>query len=195
MKKVWVCFAVVLLLSVPALASANLLVNPSFEVGNPGYHGGLYDGWTFSGNSGIDHTGGAFGGTAEDGNQFAFLQMVSSISQTFTLASSSSVSADFWESVRTSWGNQSQVIAVSLDGTQVGLFPAASLTSMTQETTNPLVLSAGPHTLTFTGTGGTGGDTTAFIDNVNLVTPLPSALLLFAPGLAGLAAIRRRFKK
>ncbi len=27
------------------------------------------------------------------------------------------------------------------------------------------------------------------------VVPIPGALLLFAPGLAGLAAIRRRFKK
>jgi hypothetical protein len=36
------------------------------------------------------------------------------------------------------------------------------------------------------------------IDNVKMEAssvPLPSALLFFGPGLAGLAAIRRRFKK
>jgi choice-of-anchor C domain-containing protein len=36
----------------------------------------------------------------------------------------------------------------------------------------------------------------AALDNVRVdAVPLPSALLLFAPGLAGLAAIRRRFRK
>ncbi|MCX5807733.1 MAG: carbohydrate binding domain-containing protein [Proteobacteria bacterium] len=40
--------------------------------------------------------------------------------------------------------------------------------------------------------------TAYFLDNVsvtNAPVPIPSALLLFAPGLAGLAAIRRRFTK
>jgi hypothetical protein len=130
---------------------------------------------------------------AEDGNQFAFLQMVSSISQSFNLPSSSNLGVDFYMELRTSYGDSTQQVAVSLDGTQVGLFPAASLTSWTLETVNFGTISAGEHTLSFAGTGGSGGDTTAFVDNVHLVTPLPSALLLFAPGIAGLAALRRKY--
>ena len=53
MKTLWMCLVVVALFSLPALAGANLLVNPSFEV--PAYAPGGYQydptapGWDFLG--------------------------------------------------------------------------------------------------------------------------------------------------
>lgn len=54
----------------------------------------------------------------------------------------------------------------------------------------------GPVQFWVTGAPGASGDTTFQIDNVGYSSvPVPPSLLLLAPGLAGLIAVRRRFKK
>jgi hypothetical protein len=201
------CLVLVGLLSMPALAGAGLLVNPSFEVPAFSPGGYAYDptapgiGWTFSGGpyngSGESYQNAAWGGPAEDGVQYAFLQGMCSISQGFTLASASPLSVSFYMQMRP--GFAANPIAVYLDGSQIQLFPSAGLSSWTLETVNFGTLSAGPHTLAFMGAPPPGyGDIDALLDNVMLPAapvPVPSALLLLGPGLAGLLSVRRRFRK
>jgi len=202
MKRVWICLFVAFLFYAPGFAFADLLTNPSFEASFGG--GYVYNptglGWTFSTGSGVSTNGTAWGGAAEDGNQFAFLQTAapSTISQSFTLTSTSDVNVSFYMALRAGYA-PGQQIAVSVDGNTYQTFPASS-TSWTQQTIDFGTLSAGSHMLMFAGTATYAqyGDTSAFLDNVSLgarPVPLPSAFLLFGPGLVGLAAIRRRFKK
>jgi len=55
---------------------------------------------------------------------------------------------------------------------------------------------SGPQSIFIAGRDWGNGTTSFTVNNVTVSSvPLPSALLLFGPGLAGLAAIRRRFRK
>lgn len=200
MKKVWICLFVSFLFCAPSFVSAaDLLTNPGFET--PFGGGYVYNptglGWTFLGGSGVSQSYTAWNGVAEEGNQFAFLQCApSSISQTFSLTSASNVNLSFFMELRPGY-NPGQQIAVSLNGTPYGTFN--SVIGWTQETVSFGDLSAGSYTLTFAGTRpySTYGDTSAFLDNVNLTAapvPVPPSALLLAPGLLGVVGMRKRFK-
>src|SRR5207249_7425384 len=98
------------------------LVNPSFEI--PALGGGYqYNpsapgiGWTFSANSGIQGNGSAWGAApAPNGTQTAFIQIISSISQTLSL-NAGSYTLSFQAARR---GSQVQPVKVTIDGTQIG---------------------------------------------------------------------------
>ena len=154
----------------------NIFFDPGFEspVQTGGGNAYTYDpsgtSWTFTGNSGIQANGSAWGAaTAPEGTQTAFLQAYSSvggsISQSVAL-SAGSYAIQFDAAQR---GGETQPLAVSVDGTQIGnaITPASS--SFAQYTTAGFTVSAGVHTITFSTTDNIDGDRSSFLDNVSIV--------------------------
>lgn len=207
--------AVATLTSTAAIAAPVALTNAGFEapIAAPYVYGptGAGMGWTFSGGAGVSRNGTAWGGTAYEGTQFAFLQVGTSadplgasgtwISQIFSLAGAGTVDLDFQMALRPGYRTGQQV-AVYVDGNMIGSAFAATSTSWTAVSVALGALGAGNHTLALAGLGdfATYGDTSAFIDAVALRTtastsvpePATGALLLGALGLAGFAVRRGR---
>jgi hypothetical protein len=158
------------------------LINPSFET--PALNGGYqYNpnppgvGWSFSGLSGIQSNGSAWGAAAApDGVQTAFVQANSSISQTLSL-SSGNYNLTFKAARRACCVSPFvQPIKVTLDGVQIGSLISPATTSFSAFSISFSVGSSGAHTLSFTGTDP--GDKTTFIDSVALGAPgAPSVTL------------------
>jgi hypothetical protein len=129
--------------------------------------------WTFTaqnGNagSGIQANGGAFGASAApEGIQTAFLQGAGSMTQTLTDVSAGSYAVRFAAAKRAWTGGGQQSFNVYIDGNLAGTFSPASI-AFSYFTTNTMVLAAGNHTVSFTGTNVT-GDNTGFIDAVSLL--------------------------
>ena len=160
--------------------------------------------WTFTGGAGISDPPSAFGPTpALDGSQYAFLQLISSFSQSISFAASDNYVLSFMAAGRPAvfgtGGNQSY--RVLLDTSVIFQDSTTTGSAFSPEQSAPFFVSAGLHTLTFEGlnTFLDGGDNTAFIDAIainSVVTGTPAAeptsALLLAIGLAGLAAVRRR---
>ena len=185
--------------------------NPSFEspVQVAGvYNEGSVDGWTLKGNDGgvwYPVTGSYFTGPVPDGNQILYLDggsVSQTLSSVLTGGDTYTLSIDVGHRSDGSWSSDYTIALLAGSITLVsggGFDPGAGLW--------------GAYTLSYTATAGSpslgqslavelslnSGSQTDF-DNVTLSAaaapvPLPSAFLLFGPGLVGLAAIRRRFKK
>ena len=159
--------------------------------------------WAFSGNSGISGNGTNFTSgnpNAPEGTQVAFLQNTGSFSQTISGFTDGIYSFSFEAAQRGNFGD-AQEFMVSLDGTSLGSFAPESFTYEAM-TTDSVAVTAGSHTLTFTGMSET-GDQTAFIDAVS-VSPVPAAVpeasttvslgLLLALGMGGIAVAAKRKK-
>jgi hypothetical protein len=161
------------------------------------------DGWTYdnsaivNGQAGSDWYGpippNGFGG-----DQFAALQLTSSLSQTFTSPGGdlmlSWLSAGRPNNYGTYAGDQTYL--VELDAQTIGAFSTVSSppfdVTFSLETLDMGDVSAGSHTLTFQGLATT--DETAFLDNVSIATvPEPSTWAMMLLGFLGLgsAAYRR----
>jgi hypothetical protein len=190
-------------------ANAELLFNNGFEAAwtGGGNDFGVYVytpigtdvKWQFSGSAGLSKTGTAWGGTAPEGDQFAFLQGGNSnVFQTFTLTGDSDVLLDF------SWAsrnfNFNQRVRVSVDGVEKDFFHADS-PLWTTRMVDLGQFSTGVHTLRFSGTSTGYGDVSAFIDAVNLTatpslntvsTPTSALLALLGLGLCGFRAKKQR---
>jgi beta-glucanase (GH16 family) len=146
-------------------------------------------GWAFAGNAGIEHNGSAFNAaSAPDGVQAAFLQSnvtanqkaIGSISQTINL-SAGQYTISVEAAQRT--GKTALPIAVSIDGVQVGNAITPSSTAWSTYTTDPFTVSAGSHTISFTGVDASTLDTDSFIDAVSIAPTPPS--LVGAPVING----------
>lgn len=211
MKLKFLPLALAALSSLSVLADPVSLSNAGFESGWTGYAGQGSDGYgvTFTYQpTGPAMTGWAFGGstgvagsysqlTAYEGSRFAFLQNATgALSQDFSLAADARVDLHFAMALRASY-NIGQQVGVSIDGQQVALLDADS-TAWQLESLDLGLLQAGLHTLAFQGMSGTSGDTTAFIDAVQLnaaaAVPEPAslALVLGALGLLGASARRKK---
>ena len=194
-------FAVLFALaSSAALAADPALVNTSFEITSVGgwyTYGNVAEGWNFTGGAGVSANGTPWYGTTASGSHFAFLQLVSSVSQTFTSSSAFDYNFSFDTALRPGY-RSGQTVQVALDGQLLGT--VASLTpTWTTTAFSAAHIGAGTHTLTFSGTADypTYGDTSAFLDNVRMtVTPVPEpeTYALMLAGLGVLGAIARRRK-
>jgi lysophospholipase L1-like esterase len=126
-------------------------------------------GWTFSGSSGIQANGSVWAApTAPDGTQTAFLQTSGQIDQTFSVSSNGTYLITFNGARRAYLSGTStyQQIAVYIDGTLINVFSPTSAASWNTFSLSP-ALAAGNHTLSFRAAVTT-GDTTAFLDAVNV---------------------------
>lgn len=198
MMKRLVMLAVSSLFSAAALAATPTIVNGSFETnsvnGNYAY-GEVASGWSISSGAGVSANNTAWTGTTATGSYFAFLQNVSSMSQTFTSSSAANYSFSFDLALRSGY-SAGQAVSVSLDGVELGTYTASLLWSSTNAVAANIA--AGTHTLTFAGLNpGNAFDTTAFVDNVSMsVSAVPEAdtyaMLLAGLGVVGFVARRRK---
>ncbi len=143
--------------------------------------------WTFTGSSGIESNGSPFAApNAPDGTQAAFLQNLGEISIPVNFAAGT-YTLRFQAAQR---NGQTQIIAISIDGVQVGNSIPITSNVFAQYTSASFTVAAGYHTLLLQGTNGS-GDITAFVDAVSLisdVTTVPAA----PTGLAATAGSSRR---
>ena len=187
--------------------AASLTINNfSFESPalSPGGTSAAVDSWTLTGQGGAWYPVGYFNSPAPDGNQVLYLNY-GSVSQTL----SNVLTAGTY------------TLAVDMGHRLDGYFVAATISLLAGGNTlasggssfDPGPGNFGNFVLTYTATAGNPylGEPLAItisnegsqsdLDNVRLdgpasaPVPLPSAFLLLGPGLVGLAAIRRRFKK
>ena len=121
---------------------------------------------SFSGGAGIQSNGSAWAApSAPEGQQTAFLQSVSQISQSFNLAAGN-YTVSFYAARRPYGGIQP--VQVSIDGAAIGAPITPAGTSFALYTTSSFTISTtGVHTLQISGTNGT-GDNTTFIDGVGV---------------------------
>jgi autotransporter-associated beta strand protein len=162
--------------------------SPDFTPGN----------WSYLANDGIVAWSIASGGiasgaspwvaTAPEGDQAGYIQLNGSISQTITVNQDGEYAVRFQTANRP--GYAASDLTVSIDATQVGSWSAAQLASggvFASRVSNPINLTAGTYTLTFTGTGS--GDTATAIDAVSVTKPavLNNGQLTFRPGANGVS--------
>ena len=156
-----------------ALSVGNGAQNGGFESPNVGTGPGAfrYDPtgtpWTYTGLAGVAGNGSAFTSgnpPAPGGTQVGLIQANGQISQSINLVAGV-YTVNFAAAQRAS---NSQTIEVLFDGTPIA-FTTPTGTSYTNYTTNDFVATTGANTLTFKGLSG--GDNTAFIDQVVLSTP------------------------
>lgn len=160
--------------------------------------------WSFTGNAGISAPPSGFGSTpAPDGDQYAFLQTISAISQPVTFPADGNYVLTFFAAGRPPGGGfggtQTYQAMLDLDV----IFPATTTDNggpFTFEQSAPFFVTAGVHTLTFQGLN-SNNDNTAFIDAIAIngsavaAVPAPSAILLLCVVAAGLPGIRRLLTK
>jgi hypothetical protein len=123
--------------------------------------------WTFGGTAGLTTNGSGFtsgNDAAPQGEQVAFLQGQSSVSQAVTFAAGT-YAISFSAATRANMGSP-QTLQVLVDGDVVGTFNNLAGSAYGILTTGSFAVTAGSHTITFRGTNLNGGDSTAFIDEV-----------------------------
>jgi hypothetical protein len=128
--------------------------------------------WTFAGSAGISGNGSGFTSgnpSAPEGTQVGFVQRTGSISQLITGMTAGSYQISFVAAQRGNIQASHQDFELLVDGVVVQTFTPSS-SSYTQFTTSVFTVSAGSHTITFQGLDTAGGDNTAFLDNVQLVS-------------------------
>ena len=167
------------------LLSVPLLADGSFESVSVGTGSSAYrynptgSAWTFDGGSGLgaNGTGFTYGNpSAPDGGQVAFLQTLGTFRQTGTLAAGTYALTFSAAQRQNLMGNpKGETFQVLVDGVVVGTFNPVS-TNYTFFTTNSFTVTGGQHTILFKGTNSYGGDNTAFLDQVQLLS-LPTFYL------------------
>jgi len=194
-KRSWVVTLAVFFTAVFGLAPvANALPVP---IGNSSFEAPELNGdfayqpagatWSFAGNGGISAPPSGFGSTpAPDGDQYAFLQTISSFSQQITVPVDGTYVLTFFAAGRppgATFGG-TQTYQALLDAEII--FPASTTDNggpFTAEQSAPFFATAGTHTLMFQGLNGS-ADQTAFIDAIAINgaavarVPEPSAILL-----------------
>jgi len=182
-----IVLAVVLIALHAGFASANLLTNGDFETGD-------FTGWTQSGEyqlytyvyygafSGVSPESGICQAVfAGDGSDFVMSQTVSTVA-------GQNYEVQFWMA---SLGGTPNDFSATWDGTT--LLSLANMSAQPYTLYSYLVTGTGSDTLTFASRN---DPSYQLLDNVSVDSaPLPPGLLLFATGIFGLAAMRKRFKK
>lgn len=200
MKKT-LSLCVLVLTTVFTAAAGPVVQDSSFENVSPGsypfyeFFGGFSSpSWTFGGGSGVDPSSGTwFVPAPPDGTNAAFLQNISSFSQTisgFTIGNLYTVS--YYAAQRPGYAANS--IDVSLGGVDLGAYLPSS-TAFVQVTTSSMTATSDTMALTFQGTFN-GGDFDSAVDVVTISDPSPapepSTLVLGGLSLIGLGILRRK---
>jgi len=190
--------ALVVMALVLANVQAHALDNPGFEVPDKGAGGWEYApagaSWTFTAaKSGLSGPNGPWkcSSTSPDplGDQFGFLQDVSTISQGLSnLATGTTYTLSFYESYRTAM-SPSNDLNVVLDaglGTEVTIYTNAGVSNPTWEArqTAEFVATKASYTLTFRTTNPLGGDRSTLIDGVKVnafASPGPPTVSSLSP--------------
>lgn len=198
-----ILLAITMTASSAAMATP-VIINGGFETNNLSGFGSGYayagsvaaSNWSFQGGAGLSHSATAWGGTAQEGNTFAFLQGSGAvISQSFTNTSNAFYNFAFYMEERPSnvGTTAPQTVTVQLDG--ITIWTGTVAAGWSQQNTSAYYAAAGTHTLSFVGTNlGNSPDTSAFIDNVTMsstTVPEPLGLGLLGLGLVGLLGARR----
>lgn len=181
----------------PAIGGGNYTY-PGQSDGTIPQIGATQGGWTFDGAAIVGATGGNawYGGSApagQDGDQFAALQGLSTISQTFTMMGST-LNLSWIAAGRPFMGccNGDQNYNVTLNGASLGSFSTFSGEAFTAQSLVVGGLTDGAsYTLAFQ--GAVNGDQTAFIDQVSATgaVPEPAAWALMIVGFGGAGALLR----
>ncbi len=143
-----------------ALNNGNYLYDPT---GSP---------WSFTGQAGITANNSAFSSAnppAPQGSQAAFLQNNGLISQSIANWAAGSYAITFNATQRANYGTSLQDFQVLVDGTVVATFKPTGTTYLTYSTA-AFTVAAGTHSISFKGLNSAGGDNTAFIDAVAIVS-------------------------
>lgn len=185
----------ILLATVSPASAIPLVQNPSFEANSfgtyPGYTGGTngtINNWTVTGSGGLNPASGnpfANNGTVPDGTQVAFLQANPGPSTLFQTIAGFSPGTGYWiaysENARNGGGTGTPDVTVTMDATTI--VPSHSVSAVggsspyNQVVSSIFTPTATSHTLTFSALSHTGGDSTALIDNVLIVPPVPITAL------------------
>ncbi|GAA5117873.1 hypothetical protein JIN84_16765 [Luteolibacter yonseiensis] len=167
--------------SAEASTPANAIAGFSFE--NPRINGHSYNPsggvWTFSGvsgnGSGILANGSAFGNpNAPDGSQAAFVQGISTFTQTLSgFVPGTSYIISYYAAQRSgSAQNGGQTWNLAVDGNVIQTNAPGGTSYATYTAT--FTATATYHTVSFAGTNTNGGDNTVFIDAVRISTATPA---------------------
>ena len=151
------------------------VADAGFEIPSLGHAGYQYSptggGWTFSNGGGIAANGSAFTSNnpnAPQGTQVAFLQETGLIRQTISFAAGS-YHILFDAAQRKGVNKSVQNFQVLIDGQVVGILTPISF-KYRRYSTGSFTVSAGSHVLSFRGLDSNGGDNTAFIDAVTILS-------------------------
>ena len=128
--------------------------------------------WAFAGSAGIAANGSGFTAgnpPAPEGAQVAFLQKTGSFSQSVAGWAAGSYVLTFAAAQRGNSGTSRQDFRVLVNGVAVGTF-APSGTSYQSFTTAAFSVGAGAHTIAFRGLNSAGGDNTALVNAIALVS-------------------------
>jgi streptogramin lyase len=168
------------------------VADPSFEL--PALAAGSFayapagSAWEFSGGAGYAANGSGFTSSnpaAPHGTQVLFLQQTGKATQTIDFAAGT-YQISFRAAQRGSFNAHDQTFQVLVDGTAVGTFNKLTGTAYALQTTGPITVAAGTHTVQFKGTNLNGGDCTVLIDqlSVNVATLTVNGAGFEAPALA-----------
>lgn len=141
-------------------------------------------GWTFADNSGISLNRSLYGhSTSEtpDGSQFAFIQTIGTVSQSFEVATPGPYEVSLFVAQR-GFGQVQVPLEVRVDGTLIGTPTPPSDAGWHLYRLGPVTLAAGTHTLAFRGDGD-GQDRTIFLDRPRIRPYVAPAAVRPAIGL------------
>ncbi|MDP9174256.1 MAG: Ig domain-containing protein, partial [Planctomycetota bacterium] len=143
-------------------------------VPNYGFENGASS-WNFGSNTGVQTNG------AAQGSNVAYLTGTGAITQTFGNWPSGTYAISF-EAAQASSGSN-ETFKVLIDGNDVGVGNfQPTQTGFTQFTTAPFPVTAGPHTMTLTGTYTGSGSYTAYVDDIHInAAPSTSVNVAAAP--------------
>jgi hypothetical protein len=128
--------------------------------------------WTFSGSAGVSSNGSGFTSgnpVAPQGGQIAFIQSLGTVSQSAVFDAGTYVIS--FNAAQRGNAPSAQTLQVLIDGKAIGAFNNILGSSYSAQTTTSFTVTAGSHTITFQGTNLSGGDNTAFIDQVTVTSP------------------------
>ena len=174
--------------------TATDLLDPGFEdlIQGAGFGAYRYNPtgsvWNFVSAAGLTGNGSAFTASnpaAPQGSQVAFLQYNGSINQVVQFAAAGTYQVSAGLAIRGNYGARDEQVKVLIDGAVVTTFAPTS-TGFVTFTTAPFHVTAGNHTVSFVGNNPSGGDSTAFLDQISITNAAPTRTVV--PGAVDLSS-------